>query len=289
MKKRVIILGSTGMLGHQVYHHLKSVEKYQIIDVAFRNKLNSQSIILDLSNRQELEKLLYEVAPDYIINCVGVLINGAHANPANAIYLNSYLPHLLAQISDKISAKLIHISTDCVFSGEKGNYVEKDEKDGKDIYSKTKALGEVESSSHLTLRTSIIGPELKNNGEGLFHWFMGQTGSINGYDKAIWSGVTTIQLAKIIEFSMNFNLAGLHHVTNNEKIKKYELLMLFKDISKKDISINSIEGKPVDKSLINTKGNFEGIIPSYKDMVLEMISFIRRNIQMYPHYSDLKA
>jgi len=286
MQKKVLILGSTGMLGHQVYYHFKEKENFEVVNVSYRNKLTPETIILDLNNKFALEKLLIEQKPDFVINCVGVLIKGANDNPANAIYLNAYLPHLLTGICDEMNAKLIHISTDCVFSGRKGNYSEDDEKDGRDIYSKTKALGEVETSPHVTLRTSIVGPELKEDGEGLFQWFMKQKGEVNGYNNAFWGGVTTFELAKCISKVLYANLEGLVHVTNGDRISKYKLLSIFKEVyNKKDIEIKEFSGKFVDKSLVKSK-KFEFDIPSYEDMVLEQKKWMDKQICLYKNYSN---
>lgn len=285
MKKKVLILGSTGMLGHQVYYHFKEEDNFEVINVSYRNKLTPETIILDLNNKFALEELLKEQRPDFVVNCVGVLISGANDNPANAIYLNSYLPHLLSGICDEIDAKLIHVSTDCVFSGEKGGYKESDEKDGKDIYAKTKALGEVESSKHLTLRTSIIGPELKVNGEGLFHWFMNQETETNGFTKAIWSGVTTTELAKVIAQAIDQDLNGLYHITNGEPINKHELLRLFKEATGKNIVIHAVEGKKVDKSFLDTRKELNEQVPSYSNMIEEMVVFMKHHPRLYKNYS----
>lgn len=285
MKKKVLILGATGMLGHQVYYRLREEGDFEVIEVSYRNKLTPETIILDLNNKFELEKLLKEQNPDFVINCVGVLIKGANDNPANAIYLNAYLPHLLAGICDEIDAKLIHISTDCVFSGEKGGYTETDEKDGKDIYAKTKAIGEVENTDHLTLRTSIIGPELKENGEGLFQWFMNQSVETNGFTKAFWSGVTTTELAKVISKAIKQDLKGLYHVTNGQPINKYELLQLIKETTNKNIEIHSVEGKKADKSFIDTRKELQIEVSSYLEMIRQMVDFMKSHPDLYKNYS----
>jgi len=217
------------------------------------------------------------------VNCIGILIHGS-SNVENAIYLNAYLPHQLKKISKNIGAKLIHISTDCVFSGDKGGYIETDVKDGKGVYSQTKKLGEIEDDANLTLRTSIIGPELKNNGEGLFHWFMNQQGDITGFTRAIWSGVTTIELAKAIKWSIDNDITGLYHVTNNTSISKYDLLKLFQKYTKKDINIKSSSGKDVDKSFIDTRLSMDYEISSYDQMISDMVSLIDNNRPLYSQY-----
>lgn len=283
--KKVLIIGSSGMLGHQVYHHFKRLKNFEVIDITFRKRINPKSIILDVREKEELRNFLTKAKPNYIINCVGILINGSLNNISNAIYINAYLPHFLAEICAEINGKLIHISTDCVFSGKKGSYTEFDVKDGEDIYAKTKGLGEVTYDNHLTLRTSIIGPELKENGEGLLHWFLNQNGAVKGYSKAIWSGVTTLELAHFIEIAIKEKVIGLYHVTNNEAISKLDLLKLFSKYTKKDIVIESVEGKFVDKSLVDSKKTIEYKVPDYETMIQEMFYDLYKNRDnRYKHY-----
>ena len=283
---KVLVLGSTGMIGHQVFNYLKVNSVFELYNVSFRKKLQDDSFLLDARSEDTLVKYIESISPNYIINCVGVLINGSNRDPENAIFLNSYLPHRLSRLADVINAKLIHISTDCVFSGEKGtSYIETDEKDGNGVYAKTKGIGEVISDKHLTLRTSVVGPELKSDGEELFHWFMTQSGSISGYTRAIWSGVTTLELAKAVLWSIENKITGLYHITNNDSICKYDLLKLFKKYTGKEIDILPIDGKGVDKSFIDTRKLIDYKIPSYEEMVVEMTNLIRSNKVLYSQYT----
>ena len=284
MKKRVLVLGSTGMLGHQVVNYFLQFDGYEVFDISFRSKFRDETIILDVTHKQLFEETITEIKPDYIVNCIGVLIGGANSDISNAIYINSYLPHQLKDVAKNINAKLVHISTDCVFSGKKGNYVEADKRDGKDTYAKTKALGEVIDDSNVTLRTSIIGPELKTNGEGLFHWFMNQSGTINGFKKAIWSGVTTLELARAIKWAIENDIAGLYHITNNKSISKNDLLNLFKKDTKKNIEIIAVDGKEVNKSFLDTRCELNYMIPSYEDMIKDMADLIKTNKELYAQY-----
>lgn len=284
MKKKVLVLGSTGMLGHQVVKYFSEFDEYEVFDISYRNKFRDDTIILDVTDKNLLIDTIEKIKPNYIINCIGILIGGANSNIANAIYINAYLPHLLKDIAKEINAKLVHISTDCVFSGENGKYVETDNRDGRDTYAKTKILGEVIDDVNVTLRTSIIGPEIKNDGEGLFHWFMNQTGTINGFTKAIWSGVTTIELAHAVKWAIENDIRGLYHVTNNTSINKYELLNLFKKYTKKDIEIIAVDGKEVDKSFIDTRKEINYTIPSYDEMVKEMVDLMSKNRKIYTQY-----
>ena len=273
------------MIGHQVFNYLKTNCVFELYNVSYRKKLLDDSILLDARSEETFVKYIESISPNYIINCIGVLIKGSDSDPENAIFLNSYLPHRLSRIAVDLNAKLIHISTDCVYSGEKGSpYCETDEKDGKGVYAKTKGTGEVITNNHLTLRTSVVGPELKSDGEELFHWFMNQSGSISGYTNAIWSGVTTLELAKAVKWSINENITGLYHITNNASISKYDLLELFKSHTKKNINITPVEGNKIDKSFVDTRKLINYKIPSYDKMIGDMVELISRNRSLYSGY-----
>ena len=285
MKDKVLVLGSAGLIGHQVYNYLKDSDNYELHNISYQNKIQDDTVLLDARNEQVFIDKITSISPKYIVNCIGILIDGSNADPENSIFLNSYMPHRLTRLADKINAKLIHISTDCVFSGDKKEpYIETDEKDGRGIYAKTKGLGEVVSDKHLTLRTSVVGPELKNDGEELFHWFMGQSGEISGYTKAIWSGVTTTELAKAVKWSIDHHITGLYHVTNNSSISKYDLLKLFQKYTKKDINIKPFSGKDANKSFIDTRLLMDYEIPSYDQMISDMVSLIANNRPLYSQY-----
>ena len=289
MKLKILVLGSTGLIGHQVFNYLKNTNDYELFNISYRKKLNNESIICDVRDNIKFVNIIKSISPDIIINCIGVLINSSNLKPENAIYINAYMPHMLMNLCNKIKSKLIHISTDCVFSGEKKSpYNEQDYKDGKDTYAKTKGLGEIVNENHLTLRTSVIGPELKTNGEELFHWFMNQKVEINGFTKAIWSGVTTLVLAKVVHWAIKNNINGLYHVTNNASIDKYSLLKLIKKYTKKDIKIIPFEGKQINKSFRDTRQELSFEIPSYENMISEMIEMMRNKNCLYEHY-DLNS
>ena len=285
MNIKVLILGSTGLIGHQVYNYLKLHSDYNLSNISYRKKLREDTILLDIRDEKVFLDKIEEINPDIIINCIGVLINSANKDPENAIFINAYMPHRLMKLADQIGSKLIHISTDCVFSGnKKGPYIETDEKDGKDTYAKAKGLGEIVNTNHLTLRTSVVGPELKTNGEELFHWFMNQSGTINGFTKAIWSGVTTLELAKAVHWAIENKITGLYHITNNQAINKHELLNLFKKHTKKEIEIIAVDGKEVYKNFIDTRREIDYIIPSYDKMIENIVELMRKNKDLYSQY-----
>lgn len=282
MNKKLLIIGSKGMAGHVIYYYFKNRQGFDVVDISRSHDNFHSNYILDVNNTIELEKIIQNEKPDVIINCVGVLNKDAEDNPAKAIFLNSYLPHFLAKLATQLNCKLIHISTDCVFNGKKGKYTETDVKDGIGFYAQSKALGEVEYDQHLTIRTSIIGPELKKNGIGLFDWLMHQEGTIKGYKNAIWSGVTTTELAKAIEPMILQNITGLFQLANSH-INKFDLLVLIKQtFEKTKVNILPFEEYSSDKSLISTRTDFKFELNAYPQMLTEMKNWIHGYPNLYP-------
>lgn len=283
-KKRILLFGATGMAGHMVYHYLKDTGRYEMYNTVFRTKLTADSLVVDVRERKAVEAAVRQTQPDIILNCVGALVRESHEQPANAVLLNAWFPHALKQLADEAGAKLIHISTDCVFSGRKGHYTESDFRDADDVYGRSKALGEIVDDKDLTLRTSIIGPELKRNGEGLFHWFMSQTGQVQGYKTAIWGGVTTLELAKAIDAAIRQNLCGLVQLSNGEGISKHDLLCLCKQVwERDDIEILPVNANGVDKSIAHSV-RFNYAVPSYEEMLLEQRAWMETHPSLYEQY-----
>ncbi|MGN6351017.1 MAG: dTDP-4-dehydrorhamnose reductase family protein, partial [Candidatus Nitrosocosmicus sp.] len=279
---RILVLGAGGMAGHIVYDYLKKNTLYEIIGIA-RKSTVPEVIILDVTNFAELEFKIKEIKPVVIINAVGVLIKGSESFPENAILLNSYLPHFLVSVSRKYNSKLIHISTDCVFSGKRGGYTEHSFPDSDSIYGRSKSLGEIRNEHDLTIRTSIIGPEIKNNGEGLFDWFMKSKGTIKGFTDVYWSGITTLELAKAIKIAIENRIIGLIHLTNNQKISKYDLLCIIKKIwNRNEVIIQKDNSYRIDKSFLNTNETQNIFnVPSYEQMLLEMKDYMILNKKKY--------
>ena len=202
-----------------------------------------------------------------------------------AVYLNSYFPHFLADITKNINTQVIHISTDCVFSGNRGGYSENDFRDGSSFYARSKALGELEDSKNLTIRTSIIGPDIKADGIGLLNWFLQKKGEIRGYCNAIWNGISTLQLAKVINQLVNQEVSGLYNVVGQQPISKCELLQIIQRVFKLiDVVIEPWETVKVDKSLKSTRPGLDVAIPDYSVMMGEMAEWVSSNLDLYPHY-----
>jgi len=284
--KKVVVIGCKGMAGHVVKTCLESTGVYDVWGIARGINSGQKLINLDVSNTKELESILDNGSFDVVINCIGLLNKTAEDNPELAVWFNSYFPQLLASYGKKHNFKLVHISTDCVFSGKEGGYKEDSFKNGIGFYAQSKALGEVINTKDLTFRTSIIGPELNENGIGLFHWFMSQNDEVFGYSEAYWSGVTTIELAKGIHEAIKQDLTGLYHFVNSTKISKFDLINEF-NANFRDGGINIISKSDykVDKSLINTRDDFNYTINSYKIMIKEMKNWILDYKNIYKHYS----
>lgn len=277
---KFLILGSDGMLGHVVKIYFK--EKGHEVICTTREDKDSALYFNITDNVSGVSKIIETVKPDVLINCIGILNKVAEDKKALAVLINSYLPHYLNELSEKEKFKLIHVSTDCVFDGEEGKYTEDSHKNATDFYGQSKALGEVISDRSVTLRTSIVGPDINSNGVGLFKWFMDQKSPVGGYDKVIWTGVTTIWFAKCMEIAIENKLVGLHHCVNNEMISKYDLLQLFKKYFDKDIGINHNVDAVSKKTLIRTDASFDFGIPSYEQMIKEMREWVIEHKDIYP-------
>lgn len=284
--KKVIVFGATGMAGHIITMYLESLrDKYIVNNVCYRNKFNDKSIICDVSNIGDIDKIIDDIQPDIVINCIGVLNKASEDNIYLTTYVNTFFPRYLETIGKKKNFKLIHISTDCVFSGKQGRYTETSIKDEKGIYGLSKNLGEIINNKDLTFRTSIIGPELKN-GSGLFHWFMSQNGEVEGYKSAIWTGVTTLELAKAIDKAIDLDLSGLYHLVNNDIINKFDLISLFNKYFKENkIAINENYVYKCDKSLLNTRCDFNFKVAKYEQMIREMKQWVMENSEVYKLYN----
>ena len=280
--KKILILGAAGMAGHVIYTYFKNIGDYEVFGSVNQESFNDIKLKIDISDLDQVKRAIENIKPDIIINCIGMLIRSSKKYPDKTIYANSFFPNYLARLSSEYSFKLIHISTDCVFSGKSGAYVEDSFKDATDVYGLSKSLGEIDDDHNLTIRTSIIGPELKKDGEGLFHWFMNQKGEISGYKSNFWSGVTTLELAKFIYWQIKNPKTGIIHLTNNQKISKFELLTLINEIHQMSLSINSDKDYVCDKSFLNTKIK-EYKVESYEKMLSEQKEFIDKHSFLYSY------
>jgi dTDP-4-dehydrorhamnose reductase len=286
--KKILVIGSKGMAGHAVFSYFKSKHIYEVYGMARNVENNRFTFNLDISQTKSLENIVVENKFDIIVNCIGILNKDAEQNPEKAIWFNSYFPHFLESITKNSKTRIIHISTDCVFSGDKGNYTEHDLKDGKGFYAQSKALGELINEKDTTIRTSIIGPELSSNGIGLLNWFLNQPDqtSLKGFSNAFWTGLTTLELAKVIEQIAEQHCTGLIQVVPKDKINKFNLITLFNKVFRNDIlRIDKDENYKVDKSLKSIRRDFNYEVPSYEKMLLDQKEWMLANSDLYKHYS----
>lgn len=284
-KLRFLVLGCNGMAGHMISIYLRE-QGHQVTGFARKKIKFVDQIIGDVTDLLFLKEVIGKNKYDTIINCIGLLNQFAENNHAKAVYLNSYFPHYLAQITEGTSTQVIHMSTDCVFSGKKGQYTEDDLKDGITFYDRSKALGEIEDEKNMTMRNSIVGPDINKNGIGLLNWFMQQTGEVQGYIGALWTGQTTLQLAKTMEAAAEERVCGLFNMVPESSISKYDLLCLFnKYLRKNEVVIIPTDKMITDKSLKRTRWEFEYKIPDYEQMISELAIWMDKHKSLYPHYN----
>lgn len=283
---KFLVLGCNGMAGHLISLYLKE-RGHIVLGFARRKSKYVDSVVGDAQDTELLQEVINRGAFDSVINCIGLLNQYAEQDKAAATFLNSYLPHFLAQITSGTETQVIHMSTDCVFSGKRGQYTENDFRDGKTFYDRSKALGELEDNKNLTLRNSIVGPDINKTGIGLLNWFMQQQNQINGYTKSIWTGQTTLQLAKTMEIAAKEKAHGLYNAVPDSSISKYDLLVLFnRYLRDNELNILPVDGISADKSLKRTKFDFSYKIPDYETMVAEMSEWINKHKDLYPHYFE---
>lgn len=282
MNEKVLILGVSGMLGSSLHRYLSCNTGIEVVGTVrndgLKNKLavmgfNNVISNIDVTDDNALYKLIEREKPHYVLNCIGLIkqlsVSKVHVS---SIEINSLLPHKLALVCSELSSKLIHFSTDCVFSGEKGMYKECDLPDTADLYGRSKLLGEVDYGGHLTLRTSIIGHELFSN-HSLVDWFLNQQTDVKGFSNAVFSGLPTCYLAEFLMEKVfpSKSLSGLYHLSA-EPIDKFSLLTLIKDKYQRETYIEKFPDFRLDRSLdselIRAEVNWKA--PSWEDLIDKM-------------------
>ena len=285
---KFFICGCNGMAGHAISLYLQE-QGHEVYGFDLHESKLIKSFAGNAFDTETIARVIKEGNYDTVINCIGVLNQFAENNHALAAFLNSYFPHFLAKTTEGTDTQVIHMTTDCVFSGKKGSYTEHDLRDGETFYDRSKALGELDDDKNLSLRNSIVGPDINPKGIGLLNWFMnnttGEAPEVNGFTKAMWTGQCTTQLAKTMELAAKERIHGLINAVPDTNISKYELLKLFnKYLRGGRVKINAIEGVNADKSLIRTNNEWSYRIPDYEQMVFEMSQWIFKHRELYAHY-----
>lgn len=282
---KVLILGVSGMLGGALFKKYSNDAEMVVFGTARSNsalnyfdKKDHQRIIcnVDIGSDNSLIEVFENINPDVVINCIGLVKQVSEANnPLQAIAINALFPHRVAALCKIVKARMIQISTDCVYSGAGGNYVECDFADANDLYGRSKFLGEVGYPNTITLRTSIIGHELQGH-RSLIDWFLSQNTSIKGYQKAFFSGLPTVELARVIrDFVLpNPKLFGLFHISV-DSISKYDLLKIVAQEYKKEIQIIPDDNLQINRTLDSSKfRSLTGFTPkAWPQLVAEMHAF----------------
>lgn len=256
---RVLVIGASGMIGNTVLRVLSEKNDLEVFGSVRDGRVNrlfsatiGERLIadVDVEHQDNLVRILDKIRPNVIVNCAGLTKHKPEAeDPLVAIPINTLMPHRLAGLCKLIGARLIHVSTDCVFSGEKGGYVEDDFADARDVYGKSKALGEVHYPHTITLRTSTIGHELQSK-YALLDWFLSQEGRCKGYSRAVFSGLPTVVFAQVVRDVVipRKELSGLYHVAA-KPINKFDLLKTIAEVYGKSIDIVPDEKLVIDRSL----------------------------------------
>lgn len=283
---KLLVLGCNGMAGHLISIYFKEKGNDVIGFARSDSRLLDKTIIGDASDMLLVKQTIEDGQYDAVINCIGLLNQFAENNKAMAVLLNGYLPHYLVEITKNTKTRIIHMSTDCVFAGNDGPYYEDSFPNGTTFYDRSKAIGEIDNDKDLTFRNSIIGPDIKESGIGLFNWFMKQEGPIGGFTGAIWTGVTTLTLAKAMETALKENLTGLYNLVNNQSITKFNLCSLFNRYFRNgEVEINPDDKLQLDKSLRRKRNDFTFVVPSYEQQIMEMREWVDSHKDLYPHYN----
>jgi dTDP-4-dehydrorhamnose reductase len=279
------VLGAGGMAGHLIALYLR--ERGHIVTGVARRKLACcRSITADAMDSGALGRIVRSEGGDAVVNCIGVLNRAVDERPCAGIHLNACLPHLLAEWTGNSPTRLVHLSSDCVFSGDgNGGHAEDDFRSADTMYGRSKALGEVAYGGNVTIRTSFVGPDMNADGGGLFNWFMRQRGAISGYRAALWSGVTSMVLARAVDAVIARGVTGLYHLTNNSTISKYELLGLFNELRSEPVEIRADDDIRENRSLVDTRRELGFVVPGYGEMAREMHEWMLRHRALYPHYA----
>lgn len=283
-RKKVLVLGGAGMAGHVVSTYFKE-QGYDVTIFDITAVDGFSCITGSATDTELLRKVVLEKKYCAVINCIGLLNRACDENRGLASYLNGYLPHYLADILKNSKTKLLHISSDCVFSGNNPPYDEAAVPDASDNYGKTKSVGEIDNDKDITFRTSIVGPDRTCEKQGLVNWFMQQS-EVKGFTNVMWSGVSTITLARAMKAAIEQNISGIYHLVNNEFISKHDLLVLFnKHLCNSKVKISADDSASLKKIIVNTRKDFNFIVPSYEEMVIEIADWIKNHPEVYSHYT----
>ena len=270
---KIYILGCTGVVGHAVAAYFK--------ETGHELQCGGEEVAYDAEG---LKAVIDDFQPDAIINCTAIVNQAAEEDKARAAYLNAYLPHLLESLTADTNTVVVHRSTDCIFSGAKGQYTLVDTPDAKSFYARTKAVGELDNDKDITIRVSLIGPAQDEADGSLLNWYLNQKGEVKGFANAIWTGLTTLEYAKTIESLLNQKAYGVFQAAPDAYISKYELIKIFEKYFPGGRTIIKVDNNRVDKSLVPYWGDYDIQIKGYEEQIAEMKEWIEKHPDLYPAY-----
>lgn len=282
---RFLVLGCSGMAGHTVSIYLRE-RGHRVVGFSRRGvPFLDEQVTGDARDEALLSEVLSEGDFDAVVNCVGVLNGFAERDPEGAAFLNGELPHVLARLTEGARARVLHMSTDCVFAGNTGPYTEDSVPDGRTVYDRTKAAGELRDPKNLTFRCSVVGPDTDPDGIGLLNWFMRQDGPVRGFAGAVWTGLTTLELAKAVERAASEGASGLVNMVPPASISKLDLLLLFnQELRGGSVEIVPDDSVQLDKTLVRTNFDSSFRPVGYAEQVADMAAWVRAHRDLYPHY-----
>ena len=266
----LFVLGNKGVVGHAIALYFTEASH----DVICSNDTTEVGI----------KRMIEEHSFDAIINCTTIVNQAAEEDKAEAAYLNAYLPHLLEKLTAGTKTVVVHRSTDCIFSGAKGQYTLEDWPDAKSFYARTKAVGELNNDKDITIRVSLIGPAQDKEDGSLLNWFLNQKGEVKGFANAIWTGLTTLEYAKTIESLLEQKAHGVFQAAPNVAISKYELIKIFEKYFPGCRAIVKVDNNRVDKSLVPFWADYNIQIKGYEEQIVEMKQWIEQHPDLYPAY-----
>lgn len=281
---RYLVLGASGMAGHMILTYLGESGE-DVVAFSRRAVPGFDCVVGDVRNVDHLRWVIERGGYDIVVNCVGLLNQEAETHRPDAIFVNSLLPHILVDAVANLRTRIVQISTDCVFAGNTGPYLESSIPDGITVYDKTKALGEIDDDRNLTLRQSIVGPDVNHCGIGLLNWFMRQESEVLGYKNSIWTGLTTLELAKAIFHCSHDGICGLVNMVPDSSISKYRLLCLFNEfLCRGSKKIIPFENELLDKTLVRGPRDYCYVPQSYERQIEDLRNWISRHPGIYPKY-----
>lgn len=266
--KKILILGAGGMLGYATYRYLSNLG-YNVIG-STKTRKRGRLVCLDATEEPGLAEFLRHTGPDIIINCAALLAGPSGERKSEAVRLNAWLPHYLAEYCEGHSAYLIQVSTDSVFSGKTGGYRENAPSDTDTFYGRSKYLGEIQRENALTIRSAFWGMDINPQGTGLFQWFMRQQGTVGGYARAYFNGVSNLEFARFAEKAIEGRFTGIYHLCARNVLSKYEFLCLQKQVFQRNVEIERQNQVCIDRSLHCTRQDIPYEQKTFEQMMQEL-------------------